>query len=413
MFLPPMRSRSANLVLVLALAAFAQSQTTESEGASVWNKPAHDIVQQVLEVAGTPASVSFEVDNRSGLSPSDLQQIRGEIEQELRAAKIKVVRMDSAVAEIRFVLSRNARGLLWIARVKQGTSEEVSMLELPDPTIANVGGRPTLFRLERTLLLTRSTQMLDVAVGDNFLMVLGGEQITLYPRANVNATAAGSVPVTHATLWPRDLRGRLFLHGEGFTAYLPGVRCTGTVRPSFTGQCSPSDDPWPLLRPTAGEAAPSAFFANARNHFSGVLAGSLAAASVPPFFSAARLGESADALWGISGTDGLTRLYIRMEATQPPIRTVTSLGSDLAAIQSGCGTGWQLLVTGDGDGNAPDGLQAFEIRNRDATAVTEKLSFDGPITGLWPGATGAAIAIVRHPGKESYEAYSVSITCGR
>ncbi len=115
--------RSATLLLFVALVALAHSQTNEAESDSVWTKPAHALVQPVLEMAGAPASVSFDVDNRSGLSPADLQQVRRALDNEFRTAKVKVVRMDSAIAEIKFVLSRNARGLLWIAQVKQGTTE--------------------------------------------------------------------------------------------------------------------------------------------------------------------------------------------------------------------------------------------------------------------------------------------------
>lgn len=413
MFLPLMRPHTAILLLLLILPTGAHAQTSDTEVFSPWTKPAHQIVEQVLEVAGAPASVSIEVENRSGLTPAGMQQIRLALDHEFRSAKVKVVRMDSAVAEIKFTLSRNVRGLLWIAQVKQGTSEDVTIMEFPDPMADGAGVRAAFFRLQRTLLLARSAPMLDVAVGDDFLLVLGGEEITRYPQAKVNAAAAGSIPIAHANPWPRDLRGRLFLRGGGFTAYLPGIRCSGTVRPSLTGQCFASDDPWPLLGTTAGEGAPAAFFASARNHFSGVLTGSVAASSVVPFFSAARLGDGGSALWAFSGTDGFTRLYIRMDGNSPPLRTVTSLGSDLAAVKSECGAGWQLLVTGDGDENSADVLQAFEMRNREATAVSDKLNFDGPIKALWPAEPGAVTVIVRDPGKESYEAYSISVNCGR
>lgn len=416
MFRSPLPSRSLTLLLLLTLSSLAHSQTNESEPETVWTKPIRDLVAQILDVAGNPSSVAYDVENRAGFSAADFQQGRRAIENEFRTAKVKVVRMDSAVAEVRFLLSRNARGLIWVAKVKQGTSEQISMVEFADPLAGGSGVRASLFHLERTPLLTRSAPMLDVAVGDNFLLVLGSEQISLYPRANVAATATESAVIRHTRPWPRDLRGRIFLIGDTFTASLPGVRCTGNVRPALTAQCQDSDDPWPLLRPSASGTVPAAFFSGARNHFSGAMSGALsgafagspAASGVPPFFAAARLGDSDDAMWAFSGTDGLTRLYIRM---QQPVRTVTSLGSDLAALQSECGSRWQLLVTGDGDATLPDVLQAFEIRNREATAVSEKLSFDGPITALWAAEPGAVTAIVRNLGKESYEAYSVSLAC--
>jgi hypothetical protein len=412
MFLQPNCRRAAILLLLLCLASSAPAQTpnNSAEPESIWSKPAHDLVKKALDKAGSPSSVTFEVENRSAISSADMQQIRKSIDNELRAAKIKVVRMESALAEMRFILSRNSRGLLWIAQVKQGTTEQVSMLEFADP-LSGKSAAPALFQLQRTLLLARNVPMLDVAISDNFLLVLGSEQISLYLRDNPSASPVASVFISHMNVWPRDLRGRIAASGDGFIAYLPGVRCVGTIRPTLTAQCSESDDPWPML-PT--DSAPSAFYSSARNHFSGVLGGNLAAVSVPPFFSAARLGDAESGLWLFAGTDGFTRLYIRIEKGQPPTRTVSSLGSDMATIQTTCGSQWQLLVTGDGDETAPDVIQAFEIQNRDATAASDKITFPGPITALWGTAdSGRAVAIVRNLGKENYEAHSVSLTCGR
>ncbi|HUR37222.1 MAG TPA: hypothetical protein VM009_05355 [Terriglobales bacterium] len=413
MFLQPIRRRAAALSVLLCFAILAHAQATNDEDQDpVWTKPAHDLVKEALDKAASPATVSYDVENRAGLSPAAFQQVRRAIDNEFRAAKVKIVRMESAIAEMKFILSRNPRGLLWIARVKQGTTEQLSMVEFPDPLSGNAGAGSTMFRLERTLLLSRTAPMLDVAIGNDFLLVLGSEQISLYPRNDPTAMPMASAMVLHSGAWPRDLRGRIFLTGDTFAAYLPGMRCSGAVRPQLTAQCSESDDPWPMLGPTlaSGENGPAAFLSGARNHFSGVLGGSFAGMTVPAFFASARLGESAAALWALSGTDGLTRLYIRMG--QQPSRTVTSLGSDLAAVRSNCGGRWQLLVSGDGDETMPDVLQAFEIKNRDASAVSEKLTFDGPITALWSSADASqVVAVVRNLGKENHEAYSLAIDC--
>lgn len=402
----PISWRFIAVILVLFLCTrFALSQT---EPENPWTRPAHDLVREVLEQAGSPPSVAFEVENRSGIAPADLQSIRRALDNEFRAAKVTVVRTDSAVAEVRFILSRNARGPLWIAKVKQGPTPLVSMLEFPEPAppVSLLG--PTLFRLQRNLLFMQASPILDVAIGSDYLLVLGSEQISLHPRGSAGPAAATST-IAHGNPWPRDLRGRIFTNGDAFTAFLPGVRCPGAVRPALSVQCVESDDPWLLLNPSG--QGPAAFFSAAQNHFSGVLGGALAGNSVPPFFSAARLGDADGSLWAFSGTDGSTRFYVRLDQ---PLRTVTSLGSDLAAVHSPCGSGWQLLVSGDGDETAPDSLQAFEIKNRDATAVSEKLSFDGPVTALWTSPDPAqAVAIVRSLGKETYEAYSITVACSR
>jgi hypothetical protein len=404
MFLPLIRRSVLPLFIVLMLAASSSAQT-ESE--TIWTRPVRQLLRAALEKAGSPSSVVFDVENRAGLSPADLQQIRKTFDYELRAAKVRVVRMESAVAEMRFILSRDPRGLLWIAQTRQGTSEQLSMLDFPDPTATAADRRATMFQLQRTRLLSRPAIILDVAQFDDGLLVLGSEQISWYRRDAVNGTAAASAMIAHSGVWPRDLRGRLLVRDDSFVAFLPGVHCSGTVRPSLTARCTESDDPWPLSQ--IGEGGPAAFFGGARNHFTGVLGGSFSGTSIAPFYSAARLGESENSLWAFSGTDASTRFYVRPGQL---LRTATSLGSDLATLKSGCGAGWQLIVTGDGDETKPDSLQAFELQNRDAAPVSEKLLFDGPITALWSSADAArAIAVVRNLEKEVYDAYSITLAC--
>jgi hypothetical protein len=87
-------------------------------------------------------------------------------------------------------------------------------------------------------------------------------------------------------------------------------------------------------------------------------------------------------------------------------------GGDLAAIHSNCGTGTQLLVS-ESDDIAHDRLRAFEIPDRDPTAVSAAAEFDGQIVSFRPDGSGtSAAAIVRRKDTGWYEAYRVSVTCG-
>lgn len=396
----PTSRRLALLLLVLVACGHAQTDT------SPWTAPANEIVEQLMAKAGSPTSVSLEVENRAAHLPADQALIRKALDEAFREAGAKIVRSDAAQADVRLILARNVSGLVWIAQVKQGPAEQVTILTFPDPG-SSAPAPAALFRLERSLLLEREEPILDIAATNGHLVVLGSKQVAVYRREGGKAVASALLPSDRP--WPRDLRGRIFTAGDAFTAYLPALRCEGTLRPNFNMRCAESDDPWPLLQPGANE--PAAFYAAARNHFTGVLGGSLAGRTLPPFFTAARLGGSEGALWAVSGADGSTRLYTRLDQ---PLRTVPSLGSDIAALRSTCGTGWQLLVTGEGDGATPDMLQAFEIRNRDATAASEKMVINGAVKALWSAPDASCvIAVVHDPGKESYAAYSVTLACSR
>lgn len=96
------------------------------------------------------------------------------------------------------------------------------------------------------------------------------------------------------------------------------------------------------------------------------------------------------------------------------IATIPGLGSDLVTLTSDCGNGWQLLATKPGDWTASDSVQAYEFENTQAIPVGRAIDFDGPVTALWPSESGKmAHAIVRNLKSGFYEAYSISITCGR
>src|SRR5207302_228103 len=108
--------------------------------------------------------------------------------------------------------------------------------------------------------------------------------------------------------------------------------------------CRASDDPW-LLDP----ASLAAFFSPTRNFFTGVLAGRSAGASVAPFFSAASLQNGNSRQWVFAGTDGRARIFLNDIFAAAII--VNDWGNNLAAVQSNCGSGWQILATAPGDLN--------------------------------------------------------------
>jgi len=93
---------------------------------------------------------------------------------------------------------------------------------------------------------------------------------------------------------------------------------------------------------------------------------------------------------------------------------VRGWGSQIVGLQTGCGSGWQVLASQAGDLNIPDAVQAYEIVNRKPVPVSSPIEFAGPITELWPLADGSrAIAIARNLQTGTYEAYRLSVSCGQ
>ena len=96
-------------------------------------------------------------------------------------------------------------------------------------------------------------------------------------------------------------------------------------------------------------------------------------------------------------------------------QTLTGLGfgSDLAAVRSTCGSGWQVLASSNTD-NSTDAVRAFEFPDREPVAVSPILEFSGPVISMWTDNNAAnAVAVIRNLDSERYEAYRLSISCGQ
>ena len=153
-----------------------------------------------------------------------------------------------------------------------------------------------------------------------------------------------------------------------------------------------------------------AFFAPARNFFTGALSPGIGKVSaVPSFYSAAALPRSSYTLWLLTAVDGSVHLIDGI--TDQAIRGL-HWSSDLAAVHSNCGTGMQVLASASGDPER-DSLRAFEVPDRDPVVASSAIEFDGSIVALYPEAAGSnAIAIVKREDTGWYEANRVSIACG-
>jgi hypothetical protein len=154
-----------------------------------------------------------------------------------------------------------------------------------------------------------------------------------------------------------------------------------------------------------------------RNYYEAVpLAGLEIKWKVPPFYAAASAEDvdNEDTIWLVGGTDNRLRLYTE-KSTDPEI-TLSGWGSDFAAVSNRCGTkARQLtLVTNPGDWTQPDAIRAFEFTNRQPTPASMPAEFPGPVTALWSRDDGKfALAVARNLKTGRYEAYRITISCGK
>jgi hypothetical protein len=152
----------------------------------------------------------------------------------------------------------------------------------------------------------------------------------------------------------------------------------------------------------------SAFYNSARNYFTGVVAPA-PGVDLPPFYSAALIPRAAgSAALVVGGIDGKVQLV--ENGALKPIAGTRDWGSDFATIQSGCGTGPQIIASGSGQA-ASDSLRAYELPALDAVPVSAPLAMEGTVTALFPAPDGKSVLAVVRNAVNEYEVDRVTASC--
>ena len=396
----------ASLLLVVLLPS--------SLWASQYGDAARQLAHKIASVTG-PGAIALEITNRSSLDDKSFREVRSALEAQLRVEGVRTAKSDQAMGSVQVALSESLREYVWSAEIVIGSDQKrVALVALPraQPGAPSAAAMPIV--LKQTFLFAQEQPILDAAVvdmtGGARLLVLDDSRVAAYRQQAGRWELETALPIAHSRTFPRDLRGRLLLRRDHlFDVYLPGTICrtTSSATAPLMLTCADSDDPWPL---TPEEGGARAFFASARNFFTGALSPGIGKVSnVPSFYSAAAIPRSGYTLWLFAAVDGSAHLVDGM--TDQLIRGA-KWGSDLAAVRSSCGAGTQLLVSESGDPER-DSLRAFEVPDRDPVAVSSATEFDGAIVALWPegGGTGA-VAVVRRGDTGWYEAHRISIACG-
>jgi len=385
------------LLFLLLSRCMAQQETT-----SLWQSSASEFVQAILSRAGSPSAITVSFENVSTLASADYDGLRKLLLANFRNSGVRLVKADFSQAEVQITFSEDWQNYIWVANIKQGTGSQVAIKKVVRQQKASTPRAPTL-TIRRNMVWQQETPILDFFNDGQNLYVLEPDQIALYTSDAGQWRSRQTLAVAHERSWPRDLRGRLQISGPQIAAYLPGTLCSGAIVPPAM-QCRSSDDPWQIDQNLV------AFFSPARNFFTGVLAGHSAGETVPAFFSGAAMQNGGARQWVFAGTDGRARLFLN--GLTAPVSTIPDWGSNIVAVQSSCGTGWQILISFPNDLNHADAVQAMEIQNREAISVSAATELSGPLLAFWPGENPQiAHAVVESLTTGKYEAWSFSIAC--
>src|SRR5450432_678922 len=392
------------LALLIAVAGNAQNRAGGEE----------QLAGKIVSATGQKAIV-LEVMNRSSLSAATTDDIRRNLLTQLAVLGVRFVPAEQAAATVRVSLSEDLQSYVWIAEIRQSSnSSSIVMVSLPRSAPLTVEPEAAAMVLRKIPLWSQTERILDLAVIDGNparMLVLDGNGVTLYHLQENRWQLEQLLPAVHSRPWPRDLRGRLILGKDKdhlFDAYLPGVLCRSSAGTSLAMTCYDSDDPWPI---GTDLSSLNASFTASRNFFSGALSPGIGKLTTSPaFYSAAAVPRGQTAWWLLATVDGQVHL---LDGSTDQVVEKLGWGSDIASVHSGCGSGWQVLATGRGDGRN-DFARAFEIAGREPVAASAPLDVSGVITALWTesGGTGV-VAVAQNSESGIYEAFRLTVACGR
>jgi len=432
LFLPLFRAASLFFgILIFTSYLFASNLTDTSR----------QFADRIAAVTG-PGAVALDVTNRSSLDEKSVREVRTALEGQLHDRGIRTVTADQSMGTVTVVLSESLREYVWTAEIAIGTDQpRVVLISLPRPP-SSIPLVPSLpIKLEKTLLFSQPQPILDAVVidagegllwdrnsGNARLLVLDADHVAIYHQLPghwgepggiaLPKTAAweleSSLAILHIRTFPRDLRGRLMLRRDHlFDVYLPGVFCRSSATAPLRLDCNASDDPWPLTADETGPNSIRAFYASARNFFTGALSPSIGRISnAPAFYSAAPDPRGEYTLWVVTAVDGSVHL---IDGVTDQLLRNADVGSEIAYVTSNCVRHQEILITDADEPNHNhdhDTLRAIEIPDRDPVVVSPALEFNGSITALWSGwSRFDAVAVTHREDTGQNEAYRISTTC--
>lgn len=416
----------------LMLAELAGRDANAAPAPSKWQEPAAALADQVAAILG-PGQSRLTIRNASSIPTDEIPRIRLLLEEDLKAHGVLTSGAESANA-IRVTLSENLRERLWVAEVIEGNQHQVAMVHVEPETVRQNQAATGLTLRKQIVLTTREPVLAAIEIAES-LIAVEPEEIVVYVHAAEGWREQKRVAIGQRKPMPRDPRGVIVpsREGAGFEAFVAGMVCEGSYTPGpmageWTVRCREGDDPWQLSVPPALQSAATkqgenievtplkAFYNSTRDYFTGVLAPSLGA-DLPQFYTAAIIprpaGSSSLAALLVNGIDG--KVQLTETSALKPVSGARDWGSDFALLNSGCGTGTQVVASGSGEALA-DSLRAYDLPAQEAIPASAPLAMDGTVMALWTAPDSKNVfAVVRKPGNQGaaieYEVDRVTSSC--
>ncbi|MGH9676629.1 MAG: hypothetical protein ACRD36_05965, partial [Candidatus Acidiferrum sp.] len=341
---------------------------------------------------------NLEQRNLSSLKEAEFSRLRAVFQEELQRHGIKVS-PNSAGVKIILTITGHLTGYIGVAQIRRADGTITEMESLGQPADSWPGNPQAAITLHKEFLFAQDRPIVDVTfwVDRKRAFALGLQEVYSYEWKEEHWVMNGPVRLPTRAALNRELRGFYYPGVDASGAYLPGEICGNPALEGKGWHCESFLEPMPVRS---------------------VPPNSITGKKSPAWFSATRFEEAGQTRVILTGRDGLARLY---EDGPDPIATYSEWGSEITSIQSRCGNGWQILVTGKSDWSAADTVQAIELQDRVAQTVSQGLEIGGPVIALHnPSSRNSAdtvdapdaVAIVHDLQTGRYEAYRLTLTCG-
>jgi hypothetical protein len=379
------------LALGLALLFFAISARADSL------EDAARVLARKVAATLHGASVTCEERNLSSLRGNEFSDLSAAFQEELQQRGAKILPADAAGSVV-LTVTENVSSYLGIVQIRRKENSDTVMEPLGPIEGAPVTELLYSLALHKEFLFVQDSPIVDVVLDRDGkgAFALGLQGIASYKRQDELWVPTGTERLPVRRLSVREPRGFLYFGVDTEAAYLPGELCRISLQDARGWTCEKNADPLPVR-------SVSPFVVTKKK--------------MGPWFSMAQFGPTEANRIVVTGRDGLARLY---EEGADPVSVFSGWGSEIASVRSGCGHGWQLLVTGKEDWTRADTIQAMEIQERQALPVSSPIELGGSVIALHSSATrtmeeasasAIAVAIIRNLQTGRYEAYRLSITC--
>ena len=410
------------LVLLFAVPSVSFAKTDAKPEASV-QRAARDFGRKIVAHLLEQQAVWLEFHNLSALSEARYLRITRIIEGVLSEDGRQLCDAPHERCKtVRVTFSERADSSLWIGEVGEETvstpiffvisSSVLGIVEPPFPRV--LLKREFVWEQEQPILDLE--EMKDPSGAAFGMLILEPHKLSLYRKDRSGWQLSDSSEIASTIRPSRDPRGRIVQEGGFFRLHLSNAECEGSALSSIKMNCELDVGPWPDISATSGTTAPR--IAPGRNYFgNSALKGAEHPVQLPPFLDA----RSVDSFDGsnyaiVTVLDGHTKVY---EETSGRLEDeFTDMGSDLETDSIFCaddpGFVSLLLATRPGDWAGVDAVTAFAFVGRRPIAISQPLDFPGPVTTLRKSSDGeSSIAVTRSLRTGRYEAYRLTISCGK